>query len=120
MEGLEGRRERRVFVQYPISIEGKQGVSEGTLFNLSPGGGAIQSEVPVQCGTILTLRVHLPSLNQPIEVNQAEVTWTAGDDFGVQFLQLGPQERECLNRVIEDLLKSIQQRYAHQAQARTC
>ncbi len=114
MEALEGRRERRLFVQYPISIEGNQGVSEGTLFNLSQGGGSIQSEIPVQCGTILTLRVHLPSLKQPIAVDRAEVTWTAGEDFGVQFLQLGLQERERLNQVIADLVQGIQQRYAHQ------
>jgi len=114
---MEVRRERRLFVQCPIIIEGKQGVSQGTLFNLSQAGGAIQCEAPVQCGTIVTLRVHLPSLNQPIKVDQAEVTWTAGEDFGVQFLQLGPEERERLNRVIADLLQGIQQRYAHQARA---
>jgi hypothetical protein len=112
------QRERRLFVQCPISIEGNQGVSKGTLFNLSAGGGAIGSEASVQCGTILTLRVHLPSLKQPIEVDRAEVTWTAGDDFGVQFLQLGPQERERLNQVIADMLQSIQQQKTHQVQ--TC
>jgi len=115
---MEERRERRLFVQYPISIEGNQGVSKGTLFNLSKGGGAIESTTSVQSGTVLTLRVHLPSLQQPIEVDQAQVTWTAGDDFGVQFIQLGPRERERLNQVIADLLQAIQQRQAHQI--RTC
>ena len=108
------RRERRLFVECPISIEGNQGVSQGKLFNLSPGGGAIESATPVQSGTILTLRVHLPSLRQPIEVDRAEVTWTAGDDFGVQFVQLGPQERERLNQVITDLLHGIQPHQVHQ------
>ena len=110
---MERQRERRLFVQCPISIEGNQGVSRGTLFNLSTGGGAIESAASVQSGAVLTLRVHLPSLKQPIHVDQAEVTWTAGDDFGVQFLQLGPQERERLNQVIADLLQDIQQRNAH-------
>ena len=108
------RRERRLFVECPISIEGNQGVSQGKLFNLSPGGGAIESATPVQSGTILTLRVHLPSLKQPIEVDRAEVTWTAGDDFGVQFVQLGPQERERLNQVITYLLHGIQPHQVHQ------
>lgn len=109
------RREPRLSVQCPISIKGNQGVNSGVLFNLSPGGAAIESGAVVHSGTILTLRVHLPSLKQPIEVNQAEVTWTAGDDFGVQFLQLGPQEQERLNQVIEDLLQGIQRQRAHQA-----
>ena len=111
---MEGRRDRRLFVQYPISIQGNQGVNSGVLFNLSPGGGAIESGATVQRGTILTLRVHVPSTKQPIEVSQAQVTWTAGDDFGVQFLQLGPQERARLNQVIADLLQNIQQQQARQ------
>ena len=111
---MKERRERRLFVQYPISIEGNQGVSKGMLFNLSKGGGAIESTTSVQSGTVLTLRVHLPSLKQPIEVDQAQVTWTAGDDFGVQFLQLGPKERERLNEVIADLLQGIQKHQSHQ------
>ncbi len=106
---MDGRRERRLFLKCPISFEGKQGVIQGTLFNLSPGGGAVESDVPVQCGTVLTLRVHLPSLKQPIEVERAEVTWTAGDDFGVQFRHLNPQERERLNHVIEAMLPGMQQ-----------
>jgi PilZ domain-containing protein len=114
---MEGRRERRLFVQCPVSIEGNQGVSEGMLINLSAGGGAIESEIPVQFGTILTLRVHLPSLNQPIQVDQAEVTWRAGDDFGVKFLQLGPQERERLNQVIDDLRRGILQQQAQPVRA---
>jgi hypothetical protein len=102
-------------VQCPISIKGNQGVNSGVIFNLSPGGAAIESGAVVHSGTILTLRVHQPSLNQPIAVDRAEVTWTAGDDFGVQFLQLGSQEQERLNRVIEDLLQGIQRQRAHQA-----
>ena len=112
---MEARRERRLFVQCPISIQGNQGVSSGVLFNLSPGGGAIESGASVQCGTIVTLRVHIPSLKQPIEVQQAEVTWKAGDDFGVQFLQLNTEERERLNSVIEDMLNRINRTQSHQA-----
>jgi len=115
---MDGRRERRLILQCPISIQGNQGVSSGVLFNLSPGGGAIESGAHVQCGTILTLRVHLPSLEQPIEVKEAEVTWKAGDDFGVQFVQLGAQERERLNKVIEDMIQRIgrnQPRRVHHA-----
>lgn len=110
---MEARRERRLFVQCPISIQGNQGVSSGVLFNLSQMGGAIESGAHVQCGTILTLRVHLPSLKHPIEVEQAEVTWKAGDDFGVQFLQLGTSERERLNKVIEDMINGIERTQAH-------
>lgn len=110
---MDARRERRVFVQLPISFEGNQGVSKGMLFNLSMGVGRSKAEPPVQYGTHLTLRVHVPSLRQPIQVDRAEVTWTAGEDFGVQFVELGPEERARLSRVIEDLRQGILQHTSH-------
>ncbi len=105
---MEAQRERRLFVQCPVVFLGNQGVGEGQLFNLSMGGGAIESATSVQRGTVLTLRVHLPSLTQPIAVDQAEVTWTAGDDFGVQFLSLGTREQARLNQLIAGLLQDAQ------------
>ncbi len=105
---MEAQRERRLFVQYPVVFLGSQGVGEGRLFNLSLGGGAIESGTAVQRGTVLTLRVHLPSLPQPIAVDQVEVTWTAGDDFGVQFLSLGTREQARLSQLIAGLLQDTQ------------
>jgi hypothetical protein len=104
---MQVQRERRLFVEYPVDFLGNQGVGAGRLFNLSMGGGAIDSEAAVQLGTVLTLRVHPPSLPQPIAVDQAEVTWTAGGDFGVQFLSLGTREQARLNQLIAGLLQNL-------------
>ncbi len=100
---MEAQRDRRLFVQYPVVFLGNQGVGEGRLFNLSTRGGAIESGTAVQRGTVLTLRVHLPSLPQPIAVDQAAVTWTSGDDFGVQFLSLGTRDEVRLGQLIAGL-----------------
>jgi len=105
---MELRRERRLFVQYPVLFLGNQGVGEGKLINLSMGGAAIESRAAVQRGTVLTLRVHPPSVPQPIAVDQAEVTWTAGDDFGVQFLSLGTREQARLGQLVAGLLQDTQ------------
>ena len=102
---MEAQRERRLFVEYPVVFLGNQGVGEGRLFNISRSGGAIESGMAVQRGTMLTLRVHLPSLPQPIAVDQAEDTWTAGDDFGVQFLSLGTRDEARLSQLIAGLLQ---------------
>jgi hypothetical protein len=100
---MEAQRERRLFVQCPVVFLGNQGVGEGTLVNLSLSGGAIESGTPVQCGTVLTLRLNLPHLPQPIAVDQAEVTWTTGEDFGVQFLSLGTRDEVRLSQLIAGL-----------------
>ena len=100
---MEQRRERRVQVEYPISFEGIQGLGKGKLFNLSAGGCAIESGVNVQVGTTVTLRVYVPTHKEPIQVSRAGVTWAAGQDFGVEFMDLDPPERERLQRLIADL-----------------
>lgn len=105
---MEVQRERRLFVQYPVVFLGNQGVGEGRLFNLSMSGGAIESGMAVQRGTVLTLRLQLPSLPQPIAVDQAAVTWTAGEDFGVQFLSLGTRDEVRLSQLIAGLQRETQ------------
>jgi hypothetical protein len=104
----ETQRARRLFVQYPVVFLGNQGVGEGTLFNLSVGGAAIESPTPVERGTVLTLRMHLPPANQPLAVDRAEVTWTAGSDFGLHFLSLGTREQARLNQLIAERLQDTQ------------
>jgi hypothetical protein len=100
---LEQRRERRVQVQYPISFEGNQGVVKGKLFNLSLGGCAIESGIHVQVGATVTLRVYVPTHKEPIHIGRAGVTWSAGQDFGVEFADMDSKEKERLQKLIADL-----------------
>ena len=100
---MEQRRERRVQVQYPISFEGNQGVSKGKLFNLSLGGCGIESGAHVQVGTTVTVRVYVPTHKEPIQIGRAGVTWSAGQDFGVEFTDMDPKEQERLQKLIVDL-----------------
>lgn len=100
---MEQRRDRRVQVQYPISFEGNQGVGKGTLFNLSAGGCGIESGAHVQVGTTVTLRVYVPTHKEPIHVGRAGVTWSAGQDFGVEFMDMDPKEQERLKKLITEL-----------------
>lgn len=100
---MEQRRDRRVQVQYPISFEGNQGVGKGKLFNLSARGCGVESGAFVQVGTTVTIRVYVPTHKEPIHVGRAGVTWSAGQDFGVEFMDMDPQERERLQKLIEEI-----------------
>lgn len=100
---MEQRRERRVHVQYPISFEGNQGVGQGRLFNLSAGGAGIEAGTSVQIGTTITLRVYVPTQKEPIQVSRANVTWVTGQDFGVEFHNMAPTEKELLEKLLTDL-----------------
>lgn len=100
---MEQRRDRRVQVQFPISIEGNQGVAKGKLFNLSARGCGVESGAFVQVGTTVTIRVYVPTHKEPIHVSRAGVTWSAGQDFGLEFTDMNPEERDRLQKLIEEI-----------------
>lgn len=102
---MEQRREPRVPVQYPVSFEGEDGVGKGQLVDLSCGGAAVEvaSGPSAEIGTSIKLWIYVPVYKEPILVNEARMTWTTGEDFGVAFLGLDPQELDRLQRHVADL-----------------
>ena len=101
-----GGRGRRAFVRRPVVVSGDYGSISGTIFTLFADGCAIESGMPVRVsiGSVLALRLHVSDRQQPIEVEEAEVTWVAGTDFGVQFRCVKPSERGRLNGHLSELL----------------
>lgn len=100
---MEHPREKRVRVKAPVSFEGDSGVGRGTIFNLSLGGCALESGVGVNMDATIRLNLHIPTDKKPVRVGRAKVVWTAGDDFGVEFLNMDETGRVRLQRFIEDL-----------------
>lgn len=100
---MENRRERRVVVKDPVSFEGKLGVGRGTTFNLSLGGCALGTSTPFDPETTMKLYLYIPSEKSPLQVDRARVTWRAGNDFGVEFMNMDAQARLRLQRYIASL-----------------
>lgn len=100
---MKNRRERRVLAKDPVSFEGMHGVGRGMTFNLSLGGCAIGSSTPFDPEATMKLYLHIPSEKSPLQVDLAQVTWRAGNDFGVKFLNLDAQARLRLQRYIVSL-----------------
>ena len=81
-------RERRVVVKAPVSFEGKSGTGRGTTFNLSINGCALESRVDVTMDATIRLDLHIPTDRKPVKVTRAKVIWTAGNDIGVEFVNM--------------------------------
>ncbi len=99
----ERPRERRVLVKDPVSFEGKQGVGRGTAFNLSLNGCALESGQPIDPDATMQMNLHIPTDKKPVKVGRARVTWTAGGDFGVEFLNVEDTARVRLKKYISSL-----------------
>lgn len=112
---MEQRRvaERRDFprigVTFSLTIAFLGGEREGNgiLMNLSHAGCAIQSSNRVEEGGCMLLHIHPPDGEPPIMIETAEVKWINGQDFGVEFLTVAPEEEE---RVLE-LLHVLRTKY---------
>lgn len=102
----EHTRERRVVVKAPVSFEGKSGTGKGTLFNLSLGGCALESIAGVDMDATIKLSLHIPTDKKPVTVGRAKVTWTAGNDVGVEFLNMNETGKTRLRNYLDRLLKN--------------
>ncbi len=108
----DSKRERRVIVKAPVSFEGKGGVIRGNTFNLSLKGCALESGADldsVKMDATIKLNLLIPTEKKPVKVSKAKVIWTAGNDVGVEFVnmdQTGQRRlREFLTKVQTDSLK---------------
>lgn len=101
----ERPRERRVLVKDPVSFEGKQGVGQGTAFNLSLNGCALESGQPFDPDATMQMNLHIPTDKKPVKVGRARVTWKAGKDFGVEFLNVESSGKVRLQKYIAGLQK---------------
>jgi hypothetical protein len=90
----------RYSAHYELEYLTSQGAGKGTLINLSREGWRIKSEQPVSRGTVLSLRLHLQDQPTPLDVDQAIVRWADSTEFGVELLNLSPDNATRLSEFL--------------------
>ncbi len=99
------RRSPRFSVQCPVTYSSQLIGGLGTVTNLSTRGCKINSTMNVQSGLYLELRIYIP--DSTMRVDRAEVHWSSGQQFGLKFLRMRPEEQERLSRYISALESSF-------------
>jgi hypothetical protein len=97
--------ERRSIARVPVSfnlmysgiMRGDVLMGDGTVVDLSKGGLGIRGNYPVQVGMELTMFLYLPDGNDPLFVLEANVAWTSGNLFGVEFKKMCLREGNRLH-----------------------
>lgn len=100
----ERRQFPRFWVQFPISLL-KDGVivGKGTVYDLSAGGCAVDSQVNVLRGDYVALQLYLPDQQvstRPLMVDVAAVRWTSQRKFGLEFIRMPSGDQERLRRYV--------------------
>jgi hypothetical protein len=89
---VERRRIARVPVSFKLMysgiVRGDLLMGDGTVVDLSKGGLKVRGNCPVRVGMELTMFLYLPDGNDPLFVLEANVSWTSGNLFGVEFKKM--------------------------------
>lgn len=75
-------------LMYSAITRGDVLIGDGTVVDLSKDGLGIRGNCPVRAGLELTMFLYLPDGNDPLFVLEANVAWTSGNLFGVEFKKL--------------------------------
>ena len=80
------RRDVRYQVKCPVAfvVDGKPG--EGTTFNLSRGGCAIETDMFAAVDDPISLQITVSSQPSPIVIELGKVRWSTSREFGVEFM----------------------------------
>ncbi len=99
---IECREHPRIPVELRVlfSTTEQTEIRQGTMFDISAGGGAVTSTVSMSAGTGVTLLIHATDLAVPITIHSAAVRWVKHGEFGVEFLRLTDLDRSRLQRLL--------------------
>lgn len=80
----------RLFRRFPVQCAVSYSVGPfrglGTVWNLSRSGWRLSGDLPMRPGERLSLTVTLPN-EQSIDVSEAVVRWSRGQEFGVETVE---------------------------------
>jgi hypothetical protein len=88
-------------VGYPASIKSDTGAGEGVLLDLSPSGCRMRSDIALNAGTYLALRIAVAQEPTPLAVEVSVVRWCKDGHFGVEFLRYSQGDRERVTNLVE-------------------
>jgi len=84
----ERRRNSRVQVNYPVTLQSSEETMTGQMKNLSSGGAFIDCEKPLAPGEIFNLSIHMEDRGTSL-ATKAQVVWSISRGMGVRFLSAG-------------------------------
>jgi PilZ domain len=77
---------------------------QGTVWNLSSSGWRLSGDLPMRPGETLSLTVMLPN-KQRIEIPEAVVRWSRGQEFAVENLVIGSHAHARLQHYVKQLVQ---------------
>lgn len=100
---LDLRDQPRYEVDLAVAYSGDQVVGRAVVVNISRGGCGIRADATLPIGTFLELSIDLPAPCPVLHIDLAIVRWSLGKKFGLDFLQVHPDQETLLRRFLKSL-----------------
>lgn len=104
--GVEKRAHPRYLVRYLAFCWREDQRTTGITLNLSKGGCALQSYIPLLKQTSVRLELFPPGHQEPLEVGTAVVRWVQMNTAGLEFVQMTPKDHDRLLALVDSLARS--------------
>ena len=98
------RPDRRFSVHCSVTYSAGPFQGQGTIWNLSCTGWRLSGDLPMRSGETLSLRVTLPN-EQGLEILQAVVRWSRGQEFAVETVMVEPHTHARLQHYVTRLVQ---------------
>jgi hypothetical protein len=102
---LRNRLHPRYPVEYTAAFLGQGIIASGVILNLSSGGCRIRSGGKLSQGDVLQVLIDVPRYQTLLDVDEAMVRWSNGDEFGLKFTGSPPEEND---RLLNELILAAQ------------
>ncbi|MGE3151749.1 MAG: PilZ domain-containing protein [Nitrospiraceae bacterium] len=100
---IDFRHNPRHEVHLSVEFTGDQLSGKGLVCNLSRSGCCIRGDTRVPVGAFVELEINLPDASTPLIIDLGVVRWSAGERFGIDFLQLKESETRRLKQFLTTL-----------------
>lgn len=102
---VQRRREDRVHERTDTDFrafftDGQYLEGEGTVLDISKSGCRVQCPCELKQGSIIELWLFMPNYEWPLRIERALVRWAKGEEFGLEFANLRPSQRERLRQFL--------------------
>jgi PilZ domain-containing protein len=100
MEQLEQRKHARLGTAYLALFSGEKIRAQGVVLDLSVAGCRIRSAVEFTKGEFFGVVIDVPWYVNPLDVPLAVVRWSNGQECGMEFIQMEPDEQRRLRELV--------------------
>src|SRR5215510_5946715 len=99
MEQLGQRRHARVGTEHLALFSGRRIRAQGVVLDLSVAGCRIRSPVELTTGEYFGVVIDVPRYINPLDVPLAVVRWSKGQECGMEFIQMEPDNQRRLREL---------------------